>query len=402
MLPQAEKRKEKNMKKIAILLLVIIPIALASVEFTDYTNPTSWGQEAFLNGNFNFKSGNQDQANYNGLLGGNFLHYYNSLPLNWKLGTDGNLELSRGPNDADDSHTGYGITGFANADMYLSNTNLFGYGSFDLGYRKHIALDDADDPYAKIGVGMGYGRVIDATVLAKAMRIVDELIKYKVIENQPSTKGYIDLAQVIDKEGEYKSKYGSSEYKKYWYEDMEAIFNKEMLIPEGSLHALGIIRLQEVLGQRISSRKYGWTVRGGVGFIISNYDGSDSDPSLDVSAEYAYPISKKLQFIDRMDYSTILTDDLDHMINNKASLTYELSALIDWENKLMTTVTIPGDSSLNTLIDNTLESTFYYYLTNKVNLNTSLRFHLYDDGVDDNGNDDLDMTFFIGATYRLR
>lgn len=79
------------MKKIAILLLVIIPIALASVEFTDYTNPTSWGQEAFLNGNFNFKSGNQDQANYNGLLGGNFLHYYNSLPLNWKLGTDGNL-----------------------------------------------------------------------------------------------------------------------------------------------------------------------------------------------------------------------------------------------------------------------------------------------------------------------
>ncbi len=390
------------MKKIAILLLVIIPIALASVEFTDYTIPTSWGQEAFLNGNFNFKSGNQDQASYNGLFGGNFLHYYNSLPLNWRVGTDGNLELLNGPNEADDSHIGYGITAFANADKYLTDTDIFGYGALDLGFRKNMFLDDADDPYAKIGAGMGYGRVIDATVLAKAMRIVDELIKYEVINSQPTTQGYIDLAQVIDKEGEYKSRYGNTEYKKYWYEDMEAVFNNEMLIPEGSLHALGIIRLQEVLGQRISSRKYGWTVRAGVGYILSNYDGSDSDPSLDVSAEYAYPISQKLQFIDRMDYSTILSDDINHTITNKASLTYELSALIDWENKLMTAVYLPGDSDLNTLIDNTLESTFYYYLTNKVNLNASLRFNLYDDGVKDNDNDDLNITFFVGATYRLR
>ena len=390
------------MKKIAVLLLVIIPIALASVNFTDYTIPTSWGQEAFLNGNFNFKSGNQDQASYNGLFGGNFLHYYNSLPLNWRVGVDGNMELLNGPNEIDESHTGYGITASTNADKYLNNTNVFGYGALDLGYRKNMFLDDADDPYAKIGAGMGYGRVIDATVLSKAIRIVEELIKYEVIKNPPTTQGYIALAQIIDKQGEYKSKYGNTEYKKYWYEDMETVFNDEMLLPEGSLHALGIIRLQEVLDQRFSSRKYGWTVRGGVGYILSNYDGSDSDPSLDVSAEYAYPISQKLQFIERMDYSTILSDDLSHVITNKASLTYELSSMMDWENKLMTAVTIPSDSNLNTIMDNTLESIFYYYLTNKVNLNASLRFNLYDDGVKDNGNDDLNTTFFVGATYRLR
>ncbi|MDD4277291.1 MAG: hypothetical protein PHT37_05325 [Candidatus Cloacimonetes bacterium] len=390
------------MKRIAILLLVILPIALASVSFTDYTSPTSSGQEAFLNGNFNFKSGNQDQASYNGLLGGNYLNYYNSLPINWRIGADGNLELLRGSADGAEANTGYAIKAYTNADKYLNNSNVFGYGALDLGYRKNINLDDADDPYAKIGIGAGYGRVMDATVLSKAMRIVDELIKYEVIKNPLTTEGYIALAQIIDKEGQYKTQYGRDEYKKYWYEAMEDVFNQENLLPAGSLHALGIIRLQEVLDQRFSSRKYGWTVRAGVGYVLSSYDGLDQDPTLDISAEYALPISNKLQFIERMDYSTILSDDISHTIYNKASLTYELSSMMDWENKLTTALTIPSASGAKTIIDNTLESIFYYYLSNKVNLNASLRFHMLDDGVKDNGNDDLDMTFFVGATYRLR
>ncbi len=390
------------MKRLAILLLVLIPIALLSIEFTDYTNPTSFGQEAYLNGNFNFKSGNQDQANYNGSFNGNYLIYYNSLPFNWKVGTDGRIDFSRGPNDIDDAETGYSATAFANADKYFSETNFFGYGSLDLGYRKNMAVDDADDPYAKIGVGLGYGRVIDATVLAKSMRIIDELIKYNVINGELSTAGYIELAQIIEKVAEYETKYGGIEYKKYWYEDMEMVLAKEGLLPEGSLKALGLVRLQEVLDQRFSSRKYGWTIRGGVGYVLSNYDGSDSDPSLDASFEYANPISKKLQFIERLDYSTILADELDHMVVNKASLTYELSTLVDWENALITTITVPGDSNAENLIDNNFKSTFYYYVTNKINLNTSLTLHLYSDGVDDNGNDDLDTTFFFGMAYRLR
>ncbi|PKN79090.1 MAG: hypothetical protein CVU48_06285 [Candidatus Cloacimonetes bacterium HGW-Cloacimonetes-1] len=390
------------MKKLAILLLVLIPIALLSIEFTDYTNPVSFGQEAYLNGNFNFKSGNQDQANYNGLFNGNYLIYYNSLPFNWKVGTDGKIEFSRGPNTADDAETGYSATAFANADRYFNDTEFFGYGSLNLGYRKNMAMNDADDPYAKIGVGLGYGRVIDATVLAKSMRIIDELMKFNVINGELSTGGYIELAQIIEKVGEYETKYGGVEYKKYWYEDMEKVLAKEGLLPEGNLKALGLVRLQEVLDQRFSSRKYGWTLRGGIGYVLSNYDGSDSDPSLDVSFEYANPISKKLQFIERMDYSTILADELDHMIVNKASLTYELSTLVDWENALITTITVPGASNAENLIDNNFKSTFYYYVTNKINLNTSLTLHLYGDGVDNNGNDDLDTTFFFGMAYRLR
>ena len=106
-------KKERKMKRIAILLLVILPIALASVSFTDYTSPTSSGQEAFLNGNFNFKSGNQDQASYNGLLGGNYLNYYNSLPINWRIGAEGNLELLRGSADGAEANTGYAKIGRA-------------------------------------------------------------------------------------------------------------------------------------------------------------------------------------------------------------------------------------------------------------------------------------------------
>ncbi len=390
------------MKQVLILMLVLVPLALMSISLTDYTNPVSFGREAFLNGNFNFHDGNQDQASYNGLFGGNYLVYYNSLPFNWKVEGDVNLTLMQDSYEGAESETGYMVTLGANADKYINDTNIFGYGSLDLGYRKQMAMDDADDPYVKIGIGGGYGRVIDATVLARAMRIVNELIKYNVIRGELSNSAYIELGQIIEKKGEYITKYGSVEYQKYWYEAMEDVFNKEGVLRDGSLHALGIVRLQEVLDQRISTRRYGWTARAGVGYILSAYDGSDPDPTLDASFEYAHPFSYKLQFIEALDFSTVLGEDPVHHIMNQASLTYELTSLIDWENKLSTSIDMPTIEGAENIISNTLETAFYYYITNKVNLNTSLKFHMYDDGIDDNGNDDLETTFFLGASYRLK
>ncbi len=43
------------------------------------------------------------------------------------------------------------------------------------------------------------------------------------------------------------------------------------------------------------SCKYGWLVRAGVQVVLTNYDGSDTKPALELGAEYHYPISNQPQ-----------------------------------------------------------------------------------------------------------
>jgi hypothetical protein len=280
---------------------------------------------------------------------------------------------------------------------------MFGYGSLDAGYRKLLGADDADDPYAKLGAGVGYGRVIDATVLAQAMRCVEDLQKYGILTSDISDSAYLELAAVIDQEKVFRSQYGNVEYEKYWFEAMEAVFQKEGVLAEETLGAMGLIRIREILvNEPISPRKHGWTVRGGVGYVLSNFDGSESDPSLDAAFEYALPYTYRLQLIERVSYSTILSDDPVHQINNKLSLTYEISDRVDWENLWSLGVTVPTESDVENEISNNLASTFRYYISNKVNLDATVSLKHLDDGIDNNGNDDLETGVFLGATYRIR
>lgn len=389
-------------KSYFVVIAILLPMFLLAIKLSDYTFPETFYQESYLSGNFSLDSGNQDQASYSGAFSGDYNINYGSLPFSWRLGVDSNVGFIQGPNDADESETGYNISAFTNADKYLGDIPLFGYGSFDFGYRKNMGFDDADDPYAKVGVGMGYGRVIDATVLAKAMRMVEDLNKYGVIAGNLSDNEYLELAKIIDKENEYKSKYGIVEYKKYWFEDMEKIFVGSGKLKGDSLGALGIIRVQEVMNERYGVRSHGWTIRGGAGFILSKYDGSESDPSLDVSFEYALPYSYKMQINERLDYSSILADDMVHQITNNLSLTYEISNMIDWENGITTILTIPTASGSENVTSNSIYSSIHYYIANSLTADATLNFNLLDDAIDNNGNDDMETSLFMGLTYRLR
>jgi hypothetical protein len=402
----------------AVCLLIVPAFTGSAISLTDYTNPDSFYQEAYVSGNFNLQSrgdnrlpdsecpdGNCEggQTSYSGTMLANYDTQYSTLPFTWGLRIDGTLDVQRSAQkDADDEH-GYDLFARTTADKYYRDTRAFGYGSFEAGYRKLLGADDADDPYAKVGVGVGYGRVIDATVLAKAMRVVEDLRKYNVMTGDLSDAAYLELAGIIDREKEFRSQYGSVEYEKYWFEAMEKVFQDEGVLADNALGALGIIRIREILvNEPFSPRKHGWTVRGGVGFVLSNYDGSDSDPSLDAAFEYALPYLYHMQLIERLSYSTILSSDVVHQINNNLSATYEVSDRIDWENRWNLGATVPSESGAENIISNNLSSTLRYYITNKVNFNTTVSLNHLDDGIDNNGNDDLETGLFLGITYRVR
>ena len=218
-----------------------------------------------------------------------------------------------------------------------------------------------------------------------------------------SDAAYLELAGIIDREKEFRSQYGSVEYEKYWFEAMEQVLQDEGVLTEEALGAMGIIRIREILvNEPFSPRRHGWTVRGGVGFVLSNYDGSESDPSLDAVFEYALPYIYRMQLIERISYSTILSDDVVHQINNALSATYEVSDRIDWENRWSLGITVPSESEAENIISNNLSSTLRYYISNTVNVDATVSLNHLDDGIEDNGNDDMETGLFLGITYRIR
>ena len=50
----------------------------------------------------------------------------------------------------------------------------------------------------------------------------EDFLKYGVIKSDLPDKALLELAAVIDREAEFRSKHGNIEYRKYWYEEMES------------------------------------------------------------------------------------------------------------------------------------------------------------------------------------
>ncbi len=382
----------------------VAPLSAFAIELTDYTEPDSFYEQAFVNGQLNMKSGNQDQTSFAGTAFGNYDITYSTLPFVWNARFKGDVDFDRGPTEGSSTEKSYSATFHADADKYLQEDGLFlGYGEFDLGYRRQRGADEADDPYAKIGGGVGYGRVINATPLAEVFRFVEELDKYELLSKSLPDSTYLELATIVAKEEEFKSKYGLEDYKLYWIDELEKIMQKSGVLKNGRLGTVGIIKIQDVLiNERISIREHGWIGKAGVGFVASNYNGSDSDPSLDASFRYAYPFSHQLQLINFARYSTILEDDITHSLRNTISVTYEVSDKIDWENVWDMDLIIPTEDNAKDLLTNNFSSSFFYHISNVIDAGVSLNLKAVEDDIDDNGNDDLENAVNFSVRYRLR
>lgn len=393
---------KKRTIMVVLTVVLIFPNYLQAINLTDYTPPTSSSKDAYLTGAFSLDDGNQPQTSYSGLASGYYVNRYYSVPYSWRLRFDGRLDLERGSEEDAESKDGYDFLAHGELDRYFRDTDYLYFGSIDLGYREQLNLDSADDPYAEIGAGVGYGRFYDATPLARAMRIVDDLISYDVITAKVSDPAYRKLAEIIDREDEFESRYGPVEYKKYWYEEMEKVFKEEGVLETENLGALGVVRIEDILEREpFSDRTHGWKVKAGVSYIISDFDGEEGDPALTASFEYGMPFSYKLQFNERFVYRYIFRSNSEHNLLNRIGLTYELSDRIDWENFWQIEADFPEETDKDTEILNNLTSVFRYYLSNKITADARLSLDHFEDNITDNENNELETTLFVGFTLRL-
>ena len=363
-----------------------------SISLYDYDQATSAYEDAYINGQFNLDSGNQDQTSYDMDLSLDYEKVFSSPDSNTKLDFIGETSRSRGPNAGDDSVSYYQAEGSATYDNYFTpgSKGAFWYGKGELGLRK-----GQEDPFTKVTAGIGYGRVVNVTPMAKAIRLVEALRERDIIKAEPSKATYQAVAGIIDREDEYKSKYGLADYEQMWIQDIEQAMGE-------SLGARGVIKVYDVLSnERISTRKHGWLVRAGAGAVITDYDGEDGKPALEVGAEYHLPLSNKTQFSDEAILTAILDDgDNSYRVSNTMTLTHEISDRIDWENAWL--LDYENNENANDVLTNALSSGFRYYISNALSFTITGKLTDVEDDIDGNGNDEIDKSLLLALSYRLK
>ena len=373
-----------------------------AIELTDYRDPNTTFDEAFVDFTANAQSGNQDQTSFNAL----FDAFYNARRssdervLAYRF--DGFANASRGPNETDRSVDDNGLGAAVTLDQYFGGANdeTFWFAAGDYAYRDS-AVDDA------IGVtaGVGYGRVWNATSLAKALRIQEVLSDIGVEVDSLADADLTALADIIAREAEYRSRDGADDYRGTWYADMEQVLNDAGSLDDGQLSALGTVKLDDVLfDEPISARRHGWLVRAGLGFQASDLSGlTDNDPKLTFQFEYAKPFGLRGQLIERATYEPVFGDNTVHSLENLLTYTYEVSDRIDWLNSWDFDLQQADDATDSRFIINTLSTTFLYHLTNQLDLGLTLAaIDVNQEPEIDDGNEELDTSVTLGLRYRLK
>ena len=415
------------------------PLFAGAVQLEDYLIANSSYEEAFFNANLNAgDSARNEQTAYDFNMNARFQKTFTTLPRSWGytltgfanavqfgstpqafvVDADGNAVLDENGNqqtfDLEDSDEDYGLSAEGTIDTYFTNSPY--PQSFWFGQGRYETQDSAEDDDISATVGLGYGRVYNATPLAKVIRIVEELNEEGLITGPIPDSVALEAAEIVDREEEFISKFGEDEYRRDYYAAIEAALARSGAIRDGKLGALGALTMDEILeDEPISVRKHGWTVRVGAGYQASDLSGlADNDPKLLFQWEYAKPRGYKGQFINLLTYEPVFGDETTQVIRNSMSYTYEMSDRVDWINTWDATI---RDGTNDQGIDeetiiHQLTSSYLFHLNNRLDYDITLKLSQTDsdpnppfdpeDPTQPFPGDDPTIAFTMGFKYRLK
>lgn len=376
------------------LNLVTSNVSAQEVSVTDYEVPISSADRFLIDFSLNHATTGSDATTSKGNIGGLYKRFYDSLPFGYSIDiigsglVDKNIEI-------DEYETNYQVSGNVGIKKYLMENNPLLRDSFGSVRASSDIRRIYDRPTSAVTVGIGYGRFIEATALAKAVRIEAYLIKEGELSDHLPKEVILELSKIIKREDEYKDKFGDI-YKKEWYKDMEATMTESGLLKENGLSAIGVLRIEEILErEEIADRFYGWDVVLGSKFDITTpYTDQDrSITNLDVTASYARPIGWKWQISERLSINTPF-DNFGTALSLSLSsdISYELSNRIDFRLRHLFRLDKPekGDTENN----HSLGVSFIYYLENNINLVATEQIEIVPD-------EDIITNFTVVLNYRV-
>ncbi len=360
--------------------------ALYAITFEDYVDPNSQWDEAYVTGQFaaNNTAFNAEQANqsltqaeidagaslaredfqgsYDLTLNANYRRVFSTLPLVWSLEASATGSLSRGDERGARSTDNIASRAVGRYDNYRErypNQFWFTGGEF---------RDDSpgNDPYAFVQGGIGFGRAINATALAKALRLVSVLQDYSLLTIYPSDVVLLHLAQTINREPEYRANFGDDGFREAWFDQIEETLIGAGLIGGTGLGALGVIKMDEVLiRENINTREHGLVARIGIGYVISDPAGNEGEPAINLNFRFAKPFGYRAQLIEDASFSRSLERSGTGTFRNQLIYTYEMSDVVDWVNN-WSHIRQEGNR------DDTLSSGFVYDISNTLEFDLAL------------------------------
>ena len=343
-------------------------VSAQNVSVTDYQVPVSAADRLLIDFSMNHATSGSDATTSKGNIGGIYKRFYDSLPFGYSIDIIGSGLVDKNI-VTDEYNTNYQVNGDAGVKKYLMQNSAALKDLFGSVRASSNMLKNYDQPASSLTVGVGYGRFIEATDLAKAVRIEEFLIKEGELSDHLPKEAILEISKIINREGEYRDKYGET-YEKEWYQDMETVMREPNLLKEGGLGAIGILRIEEVLEREdIADRFYGWDVTLGSKFDITlPFTDQDRSPAnLDVSASYARPIAWRWQVSERISmntpfdnfgtaFSSLLSSDISYELSNRVDV--RLRHLLQLEK-------LEADDAK---ISHSLGASFIYYIENNLNL----------------------------------
>ncbi|MEA2030978.1 MAG: hypothetical protein U9N55_05210 [candidate division Zixibacteria bacterium] len=252
-----------------------------------------------------------------------------------------------------------------------------------MGYSTEYDVLGRDEPRTDVTAIAGYGRFIDATPLAKAVRIEAFLIEEGILSDHMPKGIILEVANTIEKEQEYKDKYGAT-YKSQWYNAMEEVMAGSGLLKNNSLGGLGTLRIEEVLfEENVHNRFYGYDVTAGVGITATTPDtnANRGDGVATLGFRWARPVAWKTQLEQSFQLNTPLKSSFGKSINAKLTTTYvyELTNRIDFAASHILDFTKVDIDNVEGVDDQTFNNAanfaFLFYIENYINWKVDLGFN---------------------------
>ena len=376
------------------LSLIVSSVSAQEVSVTDYEVPVSAADRLLIDFSMNHATSGSTATTSKGNIGGIYKRFYDSLPFGYSIDIIGSGLVDKNI-ETDEYESNYQVNGDAGVKKYLMEDNPLLRDSFGSIRASSDMQKVYDRPASAVTVGLGYGRFIEATALAKAVRIEEFLIKEGELSDHLPKETILELSKIINRESEYRDRYGET-YEKEWYREMEAVMRESGLLKEGGLGAIGILRIEEVIEREdIADRFYGWDVALGTKFDITTpYEDQDRPiANLDVTASYARPIAWQWQISERISMNTPFDSfGSAYSLSLSSDLSYELSNRIDLRLRHLFRLYKPeGGDAENS---QALGISFIYYIENNLNLVATEQIEIAPD-------EDITSNFTVVLNYRV-
>ncbi len=346
------------MKKIAVFVLLVFlsGMGLIAIPLCDYYYPGLKTDISSLEMDFSLGYHN-DAESTNGVGSGelnvDYTRFFDSRNFGFDLSARSDINLNP---------SSFSMATGGNIKYFLSsNRPFFGFAGID---------GRISSSYQRIGLeikaGLGYGRFVDVTALAKAMRITADLLEREIISENLTEAEITSIAYEISN---LPLTYHNSTTELVGV--IQEIIERTSLIKNWGMEKEDVQRITSIIEDETSVRYCGGDIKLGLGYEISDPLGESNDFLIAASLNYAFTATPWIQFLAQASIS----GPYDILQNRRIELALDYDRLLFEKFKISSSYSFAQEASKGVSLNaHCVSLRFIWALTEKTRLTLGMRF----------------------------